>query len=323
MRKLPAVPAFDPAAARRALPRFDMAVRAQPTGVLADYERLFGLDALAALPGVRHHYGALEAWGYQIAVHVFLPPRPRGTLLVLHGYFDHVGLFTHPIRRGLERGYAVVAYDLPGHGLSSGAAGDIDDFQHYQEVLRDVVSALKPELPEPWVAVGQSTGGGILLDHVLSSLAAGQRPLFRRVQLWAPLVRIAQWRKVLLGHALMAKFRSSFPRHFRRSSSDERFIDLLWHHDPMQSDHIPVRWLSSMIRWERHLQALPGCRFPVTVVQGDRDETVDWRYNVDFVARKTFVEKRVDIHGAAHHLANERADWREQVLAALERYLLT
>lgn len=315
--------AFDVAAARRELPLFDIGVQAPWQGELARYAALYGLDALSQRPGIRHHFGHLEAWGYQIATQVFIPPRARGTLLVLHGYFDHVGLFTHAIARGLDRGYAVVAYDLPGHGLSSGEPCDIEDFAHYQEVMRDVVATLRPELPGPWVAVGQSTGGGILLDHVMSSLAAGQRPLFQRIQLWAPLVRIAEWRKVTLAVRLMSPFVSRIARHFRRSSHDEAFVDLVWHRDPLQNRYTPTRWLRSQIRWEQRLQALPGCRFPVSLVQGDEDATVDWRYNNDFVKRRCFVEKQVMVAGASHHLANERADLREQVLAALDRHVLT
>lgn len=309
--------------ARRELPRLDLSVRAPLRGALADYCRFYGFDVLAGLPGVRHDAGLVEAWGYDIATHVFQPARAKGTLLVLHGYFDHVGLFGHAIRRGLERGYAVVAIDLPGHGLSSGAAGDIEDFAHYQEVLRDLLACLKPQLPKPWVAVGQSTGGGILLDHVLSSLAAGKRPQFERIQLWAPLVRIAQWRKVQFGYHLMHRVRSSIPRHFRRSSNDETFVDFIWHRDPLQAREVPLRWLGSMMRWERHLHAQPACRFPLTVVQGACDATVDWRYNVGFIRERTFVERLVTIPDAAHHLVNERADLREEVLAALDRHVLT
>lgn len=319
-----AVTAFSVDQARRAMPALDLAVRAPVRGALADYCRFYGLDTLSAGGAAHHYLGHVEAYGYQIATHVFVPPRlAKGTLLVLHGYFDHVGLFTHAIRRGLLRGYAVVAIDLPGHGLSSGRTGDIEDFAHYQEMLADLLKVLRPQLPSPWVAVGQSTGGAILLDHVMSSLAAGRRPLFQRVQLWAPLVRVAQWRKVKLGFQLMGRFRRSVPRHFRRSSSDADFVDLVWHRDPLQARELPLSWVSSVIRWERHMHELPACRFPLTVVQGDRDETVDWRYNVDFIRQHTFLESLIEVPEASHHLANEREDLRERVLAALDRHVLT
>lgn len=314
---------FAPEKARAALPRFDLNVRAPLRGVLQDYAAHYGFDRVVQATAATHFLGKLEAFGYDIATHVFLPKdKAKGTLLVLHGYFDHVGLFTHLIRRGLERGYAVVAYDLPGHGLSNGGRCDIEAFTHYQEVLRDVLGMLKPEMPGPWLAVGQSTGGAILLDHILQSIQAGQRPAFARVQLWAPLVRPAQWRKVRLGYHLLHRFKREIPRHFRRSSSDQQFLDFLWHADPLQHRQIPLQWLGSMMSWEAHMQAMPACRYPVSVVQGDQDETVDWRFNIDYVRSHVFIEGYTEVVGAAHHLANEREDLREQCLRALDRYVL-
>lgn len=314
---------FAPEKARAALPRFDLNVRAPLRGVLQDYAGHYGFDRLVSATNATHFFGKLEAYGYDIAAHVFLPRgTAKGTMLVLHGYFDHVGLFTHLIQRGLERGYAVLAYDLPGHGLSNGERCDIEAFAHYQEVLRDVLSQLRSELPEPWVAVGQSTGGAILLDHVLQSLQAGQRPAFARVQLWAPLVRPAQWRKIRFGYHLLHRFKRDIPRHFRRSSNDPQFIDFLWHDDPLQYRHIPLQWLASMMQWEAHMAAMPPCRYPVSVVQGDQDETVDWRFNVNYVRTHAFVESYTEVAGASHHLANEREDLREQCLRALDRYVL-
>lgn len=314
---------FSPEKARAALPRLDLNVRAPLRGVLQDYAAHYGLDRLVQATAATHFVGKLEAYGYDIATQVFLPRTPaKGTLLVLHGYFDHVGLFTHLIQRGIERGYAVVSYDLPGHGLSNGASGDIEEFVHYQEVLHDILQALKPELPGPWVAVGQSTGGAILQHHVLSSLQAGKRPAFERVQLWAPLVRPAQWRKINFGYRLLHRFRNTVPRHFRRSSSDQAFLDFIWHHDPLQHRHIPMGWLGSMIRWDALMQAMPACRYPISVVQGDQDETVDWRFNMNYVRQHFYVEGYVEVAGAAHHLANEQETLREQCLRALDRYLL-
>lgn len=314
---------FVPEKARAALPRFDLNVRAPLRGALQDYAAHYGFDRLVQATAATHFLGKLEAYGYDIATHVFLPKdKAKGTLLVLHGYFDHVGLFTHLIQRGLERGYAVVAYDLPGHGLSNGGRCDIEAFAHYQEVLRDVLTILKPEMPGPWLAVGQSTGGAILLDHILQSIRAGQRPAFARVQLWAPLVRPAQWRKVRLGYYLLHRFKRDIPRHFRSSSSDQQFLDFLWHEDPLQHRQIPLQWLASMMHWEAHMQTMPACRYPVSVVQGDQDETVDWRFNIDYVRSHVFIEGYTEIAGAAHHLANEREELREQCLRALDRYVL-
>ena len=58
------------------------------------------------------------------------------------------------------------------------------------------------------------------------------------------------------------------------------------------------------------------------LVQGDQDETVDWRFNIDYVRSHVFIEGYTEVAGAAHHLANEREALREQCLRALDRYVL-
>ena len=64
-------------------------------------------------------------------VHYFRLPEsasPKGTVFILHGYFDHVGLYTQLIDRCLGAGFDVLAYDQPGHGLSSGTLTAIGSF---------------------------------------------------------------------------------------------------------------------------------------------------------------------------------------------------
>ncbi|MEB3734885.1 alpha/beta hydrolase [Halopseudomonas pachastrellae] len=50
----------------------------------------------------------------------------------------HMGLYRHLIQWGAGAAYAVLAFDLPGHGLSSGERASIDCFLRYQKVLDGV-----------------------------------------------------------------------------------------------------------------------------------------------------------------------------------------
>ena len=51
-------------------------------------------------------------------VQLWAPAEPQGTLLLLHGYYDHMGLYRHVVDWALSMNFAVLACDLPGHGLS-------------------------------------------------------------------------------------------------------------------------------------------------------------------------------------------------------------
>ena len=97
-------------------PLFPLGEGPEPVPSDEIYFEHYGLD----FPGVSHTFGRLESRGRRLAGHVFLPDEPRGTVVVLHGYLDHVGVHSRLIRFLLGTGHAVAAYDMPGHGLSSG-----------------------------------------------------------------------------------------------------------------------------------------------------------------------------------------------------------
>src|SRR5690625_8003366 len=96
--------------------------------------------------------------GFELATHYWLPENPRGTLVVIHGYYDHVGLYGHALRFGLDQSYAVLAFDILGHGLSSGAHASIDSFDQYANALHEVLTSIESMLPSSCHSIGHSTG---------------------------------------------------------------------------------------------------------------------------------------------------------------------
>lgn len=314
-----AIPDMD--AVRRAMPRLDLAVYAPLPGPVADYLRFYGIDLERTVPGVRHYQGWYEAFGYRIAAHAFLPPSPRGTVFFLHGYLDHAGLYRHLMRDCLERGYAVFIHDQPGHGLSDGARMDIPDFSDYQAVLDDTLSLFGADLPAPFYVVGLSMGGAIAMDHLLSTCARGREPAFRKALLLAPLLRPAQWWQIRFGYGLIHHFRPAVPRVFRHNSSDSAYLRFVSESDPLQARWVPMGWIGALRQWVRRMEALPACDWPVLLVQGERDETVDWAWNNRFVRTHFRVEHEALLPQASHQLANERDDLRRPVHEALARML--
>ena len=93
------------------------------------YQRFYGLDFPHRATPVKRQLGRYSAAGYDLVSQVWWPEAaPVGTLFVIHGFYDHMGLYRHIIEWGLNRGFAVIACDLPGHGLSSGERASIGDF---------------------------------------------------------------------------------------------------------------------------------------------------------------------------------------------------
>lgn len=285
------------------------------------YIHYYGLDFVDQLPTPEHGFGYFEAAGYRLAAHWWRPPRPRGTVLVCHGYFDHVGLYQHVIGHVLAAGFAVVAYDLPGHGLSSGARATIDDFRSYRLVLEQYLEQARDYFPGPWHVIAQSMGGAIVMDYLLHHGFDDENCPFRRIILLAPLVHPYKWGSARWLHTLIRPFVKSIKRVFTINSGDAEFLDFLENHDPLQPRRLPASWVTALKKWLPRFRDATPVRLSPVVIQGDRDETVDWQYNLRAIRAKFSDPEIHMLAGARHQLANEQADFRARIFDILDGHL--
>jgi alpha-beta hydrolase superfamily lysophospholipase len=280
------------------------------------YRQFYGFsDALAE----RSRIGWLQAGGYQIATQVWWPPQPRATLVLLHGYYDHVGLYRHVIEWALGQGFAVLACDLPGHGLSSGARASIGDFAEYQMVLQALLAeAAVLDLPAPWHLCGQSTGAAILIDYLLNGTAVAE---IGETILLAPLVRPRAWGWSQFSYQIIKRFVSEIPRRFSVNSSDAAFIDFVHHHDPLQPRNLPTAWVGALSRWVPYIEAAPRSRRSPLIIQGEADMTVAWQHNLKVLQDKFAAPQILRLPEAGHHLANEAPALRQRYFDFLSQRL--
>lgn len=272
--------------------------------------------------GVAHGFGACDAAGFRIATHYWLPENPRGTLVVIHGYYDHVGIFGHAIEFGLQQGMAVLAFDLPGHGLSSGEPVAITSFDQYADVLDAILLAAQTLLPAPYFAMGQSTGCAVLLNYLWRYDAARTQPRLQRIALCAPLVLPRAWGRNKIAYALLHRFIKTLPRGRASSSHDADFIRFISEHDCLQSAYLAVSWVGAMKQWDKQFRQFPPLPQSVLVVQGDEDMTVAWRYNLEQIKRALPNVQVVMVPGAGHQLVNESDPHRAQVFTAISRHFV-
>ena len=279
------------------------------------YLRHYALARLLDNEQIRYGLGALPCCGYHIACQYWLPRAPAATVFVVHGYFDHMGLYGHLFEYLLKHNFAVLAFDLPGHGLSDGERVAIASFDHYVEVFDTLLRHTGQHLPRPWHAVGQSTGGAIVLKHLLEEKSGAS--LFSRVALLAPLLHPRHWRGNRLVYFLAHRFIDSIQRHFTNNSGDPAFVEFLAHRDPLQATNIPMAWIGAMKRWTEEFHQLPASDSPLTIIQGNRDKTLDWRYNLNQFKKKLPRASIRIIPGAEHHLVNERETLRTDIFNSM------
>lgn len=282
------------------------------------YLDFYQLSLTSDLKSVKHYLGCFQAEGFQLVCHYWVPPssvdKPvKGTYFVLHGYFDHVALYEHLIHYLLRQNYAVVAFDLPGHGLSSGARASINSFDQYENSFEVLLNKCQQHLPKPWHAAGQSTGGAILLKYLMSATFYHTDNVLDDVVLLAPLVIPKGWHKSKTIYKLCHRFLKKIPRTFIPNSADKVFNSFIEKSDPLQHRDIPLKWIGAMKRWAEEFSAFPQCHAPIKIIQGNQDITVEWTYNLKVIQEK-FPNSTVHIIDAAqHHMVNEIPAIREDI----------
>ncbi|MCB1848557.1 MAG: alpha/beta hydrolase, partial [Halieaceae bacterium] len=161
----------------------------------------------------------------------------------------------------------------------------------------------------------QSTGCAALVEY------ARRNPWpFAATVMLAPLLHPKGWKTGRVMHTLLQRFKPSLKRKFAANSSDLRFVDFI-RTDPLQSQRLSLTWVSALKQWLADLPLADLGAGPVLIVQGDADQTVDWRYNT-LAYCQLFPGSRIQmLPGAGHQLANEAGELRHAYLAAVTAYV--
>lgn len=112
---------------------------------------------------------SLERTGLTLHVEHFRPRGPaRLSVIMVHGFSSHCGLYRHVGAAFADQGMAVTEFDCRGHGRSQGRRGHVADFRDYLEDLAAIVGWARERDPSlPWALLGHSLGGAICLGFVL------------------------------------------------------------------------------------------------------------------------------------------------------------
>ena len=260
------------------------------------------------LPQHKHSIGTVNSGKYKLVCQYFAvhSEQQKGCIFLVHGYYDHLGLYGRLIAHCLNQGYSVFGFDLPGHGLSTGDEASIDSFAEYTDALLACLDQLQNLIQEPWIVIGQSTGGAIIMDLLLS----GKASPFESHIMFCPLLYTKSWRWSRLMFYLVRWFLPAIQRKFTENSHDREFLNFIRHEDFLQSRKLPVPWVSAMIEYHRQFKAAEKNETPVHIIQGTGDTTVDWLRNLPLITDKFPQSTMYKIDDARHHLVNESEEYR-------------
>jgi acylglycerol lipase len=94
--------------------------------------------------------------------------RPKALLSLIHGLGEHTGRYLHVGKSMTDAGYALVGFDLRGHGKSGGARGHFPSLNTVMQDMRQFSKFLVQRYPDiPHFLYGHSLGGLLSLAYAL------------------------------------------------------------------------------------------------------------------------------------------------------------
>jgi len=93
---------------------------------------------------------------------------PRAVVGLLHGIGEHIGRYSHVAAALNQAGFAMLGFDLRGHGRSEGPRGFTPSYDAYLDDIDLLIGEARNRYPgKPFFLYGHSLGGNLILYYVL------------------------------------------------------------------------------------------------------------------------------------------------------------
>jgi len=230
----------------------------------------------------------------------------RAWVILVHGLGEHTGRYGHVAGALVARGFAVIGWDLRGHGRSSGERGDVSA----GEVLVDDLALVCRHFHQegcPSFLFAHSLGGQIALR-----LLERDADICRGAVVASPWLRLAfnpPWWKVILARLAM-RIRPGFIQ-ARGIRSDRLSRDAAHLASFPDLDLVHQRISARMYFWlraggERIFAGAAAIHTPLLLLHGDDDPVTSHHATCDFFERVGSADKTLRIYpGARHETHNE------------------
>ncbi len=249
------------------------------------------------------HWGGVRTWG-----HYFTPVKSLGIVVLIHGFGEHCDRYTDSVIPVLLReNWAVLTFDLVGHGRSGGRRGHCRGYGQLMEQLREALEMARLRNPGlPLLLYGHSMGGNLALNYALRHPEAADGIIAS-----SPYLRLAfeppawKWHagKVLRRIAPWVTFPSGLdPNGISRQPEEVA----AYRSDPLVHDRVSPAYSFPVIEagaWAlRHAAEL---QLPLFLAHGTADPIIDPEGSREFHARAPGSELLM-VEGGFHELHHDR-----------------
>ncbi|HEY7322535.1 MAG TPA: lysophospholipase [Candidatus Binatia bacterium] len=266
-------------------------------------------------------------------------PSPRGRVLIMHGFAEHMGRYHKVVGELTSAGYTCHLFDLRGHGRSKGTRGHVSQFSDYQDDLdvfvrqttgesSNAAQETDRERPRverrhkaPLILFGHSLGGLIALYYVLhrpqifDALAVGSpflAPAFKLPPFANEISAVAAYVAPTL--SLKSALQPEWLSH------DSAVVEA-YRRDPLVFSSVTSSWWHAVRRAQEEISERANeIRTPALFLLGDADRLADSNHSQAVFKRLGSVDKQLKIYrGFFHELLNEVS--RERVIEDLIAWL--
>jgi len=100
--------------------------------------------------------------------------QPRAVIALAHGLGEHIGRYAHVAQALTDAGYALIGFDLRGHGKSGGARGHFPSLDVVMGDIRQFFQFVSQRYPNiPQFLYGHSLGGLLALTYAVQDNRLG------------------------------------------------------------------------------------------------------------------------------------------------------
>lgn len=245
---------------------------------------------------------------------------PRAFIIFVHGLGEHLKRYESWASMFREDGIGFTGVDLPGHGQSGGARGNIRDFGQTTEMIDIMYENISKTFPGiPVFLYGHSLGGGIVIDYLLRGKSG-----FRAAIVTSPWLRLA-FEPSKFKLTLASFLKNIIPGMVQPSglvvdhlSHDSAVVEK-YKADPLVHDKISISLFNSaMTAASASLMRAGELKIPLLILHGSEDMICSPEGSREFASRTKFAEMKI-WDGGYHELHNE--PFRDEVFAYIKSWI--
>lgn len=245
----------------------------------------------------------------------------KAVVCLVHGLGEHSERYRHVAEAFNQAGYALITFDLRGHGRSGGRRGHIRSYDTLMSDIAALMQQAEERYPgRPRFLYGHSLGGTLAISY-----AYRNKENIAGVIASAPLFQLSHGPSagktvaLKLLHALRLEFAVSTGLEQAALSRDFHVVRL-YQNDPLVHDHITPALAVAMIReGEWNLEHAATFPLPLLLMHGEADRITSVEASIEFAAHLAHRCSLKVWDGFYHELHNEPE--QDQVLACVQGWM--